>query len=308
MKNIAEASEWLSSIIGTKNFNIEPLRKEASQRAYFRVRSEKNSFVLCDNFDEKEVPAKYLYATKILQKNSVNVPEILGFSESLRFILLEDLGDQTLDINKSQSHEKVLNEALIQLSLIKFSEQDVLKSFSENDLLAQTKKFITFCNEQNLDEEDINLINNLREDLVQNLMGQQFVPTHNDFERRNLIYHNEEIYVIDFQDLNIAPIGIDLASILFEHNFNYEDETISRLLSKHINSNGFQISIDELKRHIMQALAHRSMRIVGTFNEYFKKGIALNRQKDIKNFLQRIILSLEYLDKNNSAIIIKKIL
>jgi len=50
------------------------------------------------------------------------------------------------------------------------------------------------------------------------------------------------------------------------------------------------------------------MRIVGTFNEYFKKGIALNRQKDIKNFLQRIILSLEYLDKNNSAIIIKKIL
>ena len=58
----------------------------------------------------------------------------------------------------------------------------------------------------------------------------------------------------------------------------------------------------------MQALAHRSMRIIGTFNEYFKKGIALNRQKDIKNFLQRIILSLEYLDKNNSAIIIKKIL
>ena len=39
------------------------------------------------------------------------------------------------------------------------------------------------------------------------------------------------------------------------------------------------------------ALAHRSMRIVGTFINYFKDGKLLNRKDDIGLFLKRLLMA-----------------
>ena len=75
----------------------------------------------------------------------MNVPEVLAFSEDLRFVLLQDLGDESLDINDEYKDEKVLEMALEQLSKIYFSDQDVLKSVTKESLLLQTNSFMDFC-------------------------------------------------------------------------------------------------------------------------------------------------------------------
>ena len=306
-KNLIEITDWLSSVVGTTTFNLESLREEASNRKYFRVLTDNSSYVLVDNSDNKAQAANFLYASKLLKNSSVNVPETFAFSEDLRFMLLQDLGDNTLDLGSQIKEDEILKMALKQLGLIYFCDQDILKSSSRESLLMQTKAFIEFCNEQGCSAEQIKEVELLREELVDALLSQQFLPMHNDFERRNLMLYQDEIFVIDFQDLNVGPIGIDLASILFEHNFDYSEELIEEVLAEHIKNSGLQTHTHELMEQIMVALSHRSMRVVGTFNRYFKEGKLLNRKQDLHKFLSRISKGLRYLKKPQNEIIEKMI-
>ena len=302
-----EITNWLSKTIGNSSFNIKELRQEASDRKYYRIKAENISYVLTDNFDKTDQSANFLYASKILKNSSVNVPEVLAFSEDLRFVLLQDLGDESLDINDEYNHEKILEMALEQLSKIYFSDQDVLKSVTKESLLLQTNSFMDFCREKKCSNDEIKSLENLRNELVHNLLNQQFIPSHNDFERRNLMMFEGKLFVIDFQDLNMGPIGIDLASIMYEHSYEYPKALIDNLLEKHLKDNGLNASSAELKDMIMHALAHRSMRVVGTFNKYFKEGKLLNRKLDLEKFLKRIYLALSTL-KKEEAKIVKKLL
>ena len=302
-----EITNWLSKTIGNSSFNIKELRQEASDRKYYRIKAENISYVLTDNFDKTDQSANFLYASKILKNSSVNVPEVLAFSEDLRFVLLQDLGDESLDINDEYNDEKILEMALEQLSKIYFSDQDVLKSVTKESLLLQTNSFMDFCREKKCSNDEIKSLENLRNELVHNLLNQQFIPTHNDFERRNLMMFEGKLFVIDFQDLNMGPIGIDLASIMYEHSYEYPKALIDNLLEKHLKDNGLNASSAELKDMIMHALAHRSMRVVGTFNKYFKEGKLLNRKLDLEKFLKRIYLALSTL-KKEEAKIVKKLL
>ncbi|MDA9730480.1 phosphotransferase [Gammaproteobacteria bacterium] len=300
-------TNWLSKTIGNSSFNIKELRQEASDRKYYRIKAENISYVLTDNFDKTDQSANFLYASKILKNSSVNVPEVLAFSEDLRFVLLQDLGDESLDINDEYNDEKILEMALEQLSKIYFSDQDVLKSVTKESLLLQTNSFMDFCREKKCSNDEIKSLENLRNELVHNLLNQQFIPSHNDFERRNLMMFEGKLFVIDFQDLNMGPIGIDLASIMYEHSYEYPKALIDNLLEKHLKDNGLNASSAELKDMIMHALAHRSMRVVGTFNKYFKEGKLLNRKLDLEKFLKRIYLALSTL-KKEEAKIVKKLL
>ena len=302
-----EITNWLSKTIGNSSFNIKELRQEASDRKYYRIKAENISYVLTDNFDKTDQSANFLYASKILKNSSVNVPEVLAFSEDLRFVLLQDLGDESLDINDEYNDEKILEMALEQLSKIYFSDQDVLKSVTKESLFLQTNSFMDFCREKKCSNDEIKSLENLRNELVHNLLNQQFIPSHNDFERRNLMMFEKNLFVIDFQDLNMGPIGIDLASIMYEHSYEYPKALIDNLLEKHLKDNGLNASSAELKDMIMHALAHRSMRVVGTFNKYFKEGKLLNRKLDLEKFLKRIYLALSTL-KKEEAKIVKKLL
>ena len=302
-----EITNWLSKTIGNNSFNIEELRQEASDRKYYRIKADNVSYVLADNFDKTDQSANFLYASKILKNSSVNVPEVLAFSEDLRFLLLQDLGDKSLDTDNEFKDEKILEMALEQLSKIYFSDQDVLRSATKESLLIQTNSFIDFCKENKLSNDELKALENLRNNLVQNLLNQQFIPTHNDFERRNLMMFEENLFVIDFQDLNMGPIGIDLASIMYEHSYEYPKVLIDDSREKDLKNNGLKASRQELKNIIMHALAHRSMRIVGAFNKYFKEGKLLNRKSDLDKFLKRIYLALSTL-KKDEAKIVKKLL
>ena len=304
-KNLKEITDWLSSVIGTQSFNLEPLREEASNRKYFRIKTDKKSFVLVDNSENTEQAANFLYSSKLLINSSINVPEIYAFSEDLRFMLMQDLGEHTLDAATQVNDKEILVKALEQLSLIYFCDQDILKSCTKDSLLKQTEAFTEFCLEQGCNANEIRELELLRKELVENLLNQQFMPVHNDFERRNLMLFEDQLFVIDFQDLNVGPIGIDLASLLFEHDRDYPEELLEEVLNLHIINTGLQIEADEIMNHIMSALSHRSMRIVGTFNRYFKDGKLLNRKRDIEKFLSRIYLGLNYLKKPQIKIIEK---
>ena len=318
-KDLEEAANWIKSTTGSDEYTISPLRQEASSRSYYRITANDQSYILA--IQSKEAPeqnvaasgssaAKFLYAAKLLENNSVRVPEIYAFSEDLRFMLQEDLGDVTLDTHKKLDNKIVLEQALDQLALIYSVDQDVLKAFSYDDLFKQTSNFLDIFKDRNiiLNKNEITLINALRKKLVELIMSQPFLPTHNDFERRNFIYFKEQVYIIDFQDLNVGPMGMDLASLLYEHDFDYPEDLINELLQKHCERNGLGLNAKDADILTKQVLTHRSMRCVALLNDFNKQGKLLNRKDDIDKFIKRIHLGLSSLKFTDEIHIIEKLL
>ena len=307
---IQEASAWSSKILGKETTSIEKLRKEASIRDYYRVISGDQSFVLMDNFDDLEGATKFLYIGKLFRENNLPVPEVMAFSEDLKYLLLEDLGNEVLDQTHILSDEAILTKSICHIANIQNLPLDVLQSFSKESLVHQTFGFRNVFQYKGivLTSKEEKTISNLRYFLVQMLMNQPFVPLHNDFERRNLILNKEEIYIIDFQDCCVGPMGIDLASILYEHDRNYDEELILSQIRSFLSKKSSNMKENKVLEYIFVALAHRSIRIVSTFVSYFLEGKLLNRKKDLEKFIIRIIFSLNKLNRPEEAQIIKKLL
>jgi len=318
-KDLEEAANWIKSTTGSDNYSVSPLRQEASTRSYYRIITDERNYILA--IQSQETPEKnlaasgsssanFLYAAKLLGNNSVRVPEIYAFSENLRFMLQEDLGDITLDVHKELNDKFILEEALDQLTLIYSVDQDVLKAFSYDDLYEQTNNFLDIYSDRNiaLNQNENEIMHALRKKLVQKIMEQPFLPTHNDFERRNFIYFKEHIYIIDFQDLNVGPFGMDLASLLYEHDFDYPKDLINKLLKKHCERNALGFDVKHADILIKQVLTHRSMRCVALLNDFNKQGKLLNRKDDINKFIKRIHLGLESLEFEEEKQIIEKLL
>lgn len=302
-KDLKEAISWLEKILGNHSFQISPLRQEASDRSYFRITLKNDSYVLMNNFGSKENAANFIKIQKILKDEKVNVPDIFGFSDELDYLLLEDLGDITLDEYDELSEEDFLNIASVELEKIRsIPNFSIEENISPEIHHSQTEEFLNFFYDKKIDisSEEKLLIEELRNSISSKLAEQAIVPTHFDYERRNMIFYNDKIHIIDFQDLKSGPISMDAASLILEHKFNYSEELVTRFSKRLIG--------DDLQTEIYVALAHRSMRIIGTFNRYFKEGKLLNRQKDISLFVDRLLLALRYLNEKDTLKVVEKLI
>ena len=102
-------------------------------------------------------------------------------------------------------------------------------------------------------------------------------------------------------------MGIDLASLFFDHENEYDEKAIKKSIKKLLDENAF-IEKDLVYKYIYIALAHRCMRIIGTFTNYFKNKKLLNRKQDLEKFLQRLGFSLDKLNYRKEKKLLEKLL
>ena len=101
---------------------------------------------------------------------------------------------------------------------------------------------------------------------------------------------------------------MDLASLLYEHDFDYPEDLINELLQKHCERNGLGLNAKDADILTKQVLTHRSMRCVALLNDFNKQGKLLNRKDDIDKFIKRIHLGLSSLKFTDEIHIIEKLL
>jgi aminoglycoside/choline kinase family phosphotransferase len=108
-------------------------------------------------------------------------------------------------------------------------------------------------------------LDNLELKTIEMLNDQPWMNCHFDYERRNLILDsNNSLAVIDFQDLCIAPIGIDLAGILIDHYHSYPKELIEASLKHYIEIMKINVSINDAFEWVRWGAIQRNTRILGT--------------------------------------------
>lgn len=227
---------------------IIQLKSSGSDRKYFRVFFEKNpSILVAFNTDVNENKA-WLYFTKHFLTAGLPVPDIYAQSKDFQYFLLEDLGDVSLfDLlgTISQSEKIVFLKKAIQL-LIRFQVEGIkdldltkaypVQSFDKKSILWDLNYFKYYFVKPNNIQFDENKLEDDFQNFADNLLGaENEFFLYRDFQSRNIMVHNEELFFIDFQSGRKGPLQYDLVSLLFQARTNLSPETRNILLSFYLD-------------------------------------------------------------------------
>lgn len=198
-------------------FSITKASEDASFRKYYRVQDKDKTSILMVAPPDKEPLNQFLFIAKSLKDRSARTPKVYAFDHELGVILQEDFGTYSLmqyyqehDNENNQLIFNKLNETIIHLQ----------KRCSDIDLPIYSSKFLidelSLFHEWYLKGLDFkqNKLEEIYSFLLTNIEKQNKNFVHRDFHCRNLLIHDDQICLIDFQDALIGPITYDLVSFL----------------------------------------------------------------------------------------------
>lgn len=263
---------------------IQKIQGEASNRVFFRIYFAKYSLVAmvypAENKDETERIARF---TNLYNQYGLKVPGIKEIIDH-RIILEDDLGDMSIQKaflrSRGEERKKALEKIagmVMQLSHIPVENTaavlDTARMKWEMDF------FIThfagnFCRPQiNLEE--------LRQTLhaVVETIGPVNTFAHRDFHSRNMLYYNDDIYLVDYQDSLRAPVFYDLVSFAFDAYLDLK--SLRPFLMDSLRSSG--MCIDE-EQFFLTAL-QRNIKALGTFG--FQ--VTVKKNLTYKKYINRTI-------------------
>ena len=274
------------------NFNATkaiPLKLEASGREYWRVLDNKDSLVLCylnpllgDHLD-------FLKISNLLNANNISTADVIYHNPDIGVTLQKDLGDDDLlTILNEENKQDLLKRSLDLLAKIQGLPQEEIPKLTHDELVDQMHLFKDIFCINFLEVEPDNSIDDLMLLTTENIKQQPLVNCHFDFERRNLILHQNQITVIDHQDMKIGPLGIDLSGILIDHYYPVNLKDINMMLdyfSKQIKS---KYNSEELFNFLRWGSIQRNMRILGTLANLFIEHKRSFRLKDLPMILSNL--------------------
>ena len=76
--------------------------------------------------------------------------------------------------------------------------------------------------------------------LIEALASEPRVLCHRDYHSRNLMLHDEQLYIIDFQDARMGPDTYDLVSLLRDSYVDLPEQTVDELIAYFLASEGSQ--------------------------------------------------------------------
>jgi aminoglycoside/choline kinase family phosphotransferase len=246
--NAIEASELES---------IDKLTGDASTRRYYRVFTNKDSYVVClDNPTKTGEKNTFVSKQSFLMQKGVRVPIVYDTNEARGYILEEDLGDITL-LNKLATIHNVQQEYDLYkrsidklLALHKMEVKDIEQSklfdlkFDYEKLISEIdfsiKYFINIVLKQDTGDCQ-KIIRKEFEPICQRLANEKMVLTHRDYHSRNIMCKTDDLIIIDFQDARMGIPQYDLASLLDDCYYEVRPENKDKLVKYYYENLGESI-------------------------------------------------------------------
>ncbi len=237
-----QMQDWLQKL--DANIPIYPLAGDASNRRYFRVTLNNQSYVVMDAPPEKEDCIAFLNIANGLRQIGLNTPEIFAQDIKQGFLLLSDFGDRLLfhEINNKNADSlyKKATNALLILQRQSHLPEVSLNHFDHNCYITElqwfSKWYIQQYLELNLTSKQTQLLHQTYEKIIASALAQPQVIIHKDYHSRNLILlDNNELGIIDFQDALIGPITYDLMSLYYDHYIAWPYQKIQQWVHNYYN-------------------------------------------------------------------------
>jgi N-acetylmuramate 1-kinase len=262
--------------------DVVPLAGDASTRRYFRVvPSTGRTIVLALHPGPIEFATlPFVEVAELFGRVPLPVPGILGHSDPLGILALEDLGDVTLQAHLGRSaigsHMALYREAVRFIARLQqrgaelASEScapyrlafDVEKLTWELDFFVQ--HFVEGYRKATLTPAERAGLSDECRAIASELAGEPRVLCHRDYHSRNLMVHRGGLFVIDFQDARMGPDTYDLASLLRDSYVDISEEELSELIGHFLKLSGGE-SPGEYRRRFDLMAVQRNLKALGTF-------------------------------------------
>ena len=235
---------WLAPLVplhGLQPASLRPASSDASFRRYLRIDSSNNSSapagscIVMDAPPDKEPCAPFVQVQALLQQAGLHVPDILAWEQTHGFVLMSDLGRQTviemLDPARPQDAHAWYQQAtdtLLQWQLA--SRPGVLPPYNEALLRRELALFPDWYVARHrgmaLSEPQRAVLDQAFDHIVAHNLQAPSVYVHRDFMVRNLMVPQQPggpLGVLDFQDAVYGPITYDIASLLRDAFISWDE-------------------------------------------------------------------------------------
>lgn len=261
---------------------IMPLPSSGSNRVYYRiVFSDGNSpasLIASYNHDVSENIAQYSF-TMHFRSLGLNVPEIYARDDSYRYFLMQDLGDTALfdmlgnDREKAIEHYKnaVADLVRFQVEGIKNLDLDVaypIKEFNRRSIMWDLNYFkYYFVKPNNIDFNENLLEDDFRKftELLLDTEIEYF--NYRDFQSRNIMVFNNDLWYIDFQGGRQGPLQYDLVSLLYQAKANLSGGTRNFLYNHYMETLNVALPGKQamFEKHYSDFIYFRLMQVMGAY-------------------------------------------
>lgn len=228
---------WIQTIDGLEGADPQPASGDASFRRYFRVHSNKASYIAMDAPPGQEDCKPFIQVAGYLESMQLQSPRVLEANLDDGFLLLTDLGNtQYLELlQEKRAAANTLYAPTLRALLIMQSRGEAFQSslppYDEKLLRFELSLFHDWLCEKHLgiefDEEREASWQALCNLLVSNALDQPQVFVHRDYHSRNLMVSDDGPGILDFQDAVEGPITYDLVSLLKDCYIKWDDEQIA---------------------------------------------------------------------------------
>ncbi len=234
---------WLAPLVpvhGLQRASLRPASADASFRRYLRIDTGTPgaSCIVMDAPPDKEDCRPFVQVQALLQQAGLSVPQILAWDEAQGFMLLSDLGTQTvierLDPARPQDAYAWYQQAtdtLLQWQLA--SRPGVLPAYDEALLRRELALFPDWYVAQHrgttLDAAQQAVLDHAFGRIVAHNLAAPSVFVHRDFMMRNLMvpqHPGGPLGVLDFQDAVYGPITYDIASLLRDAFISWDENFV----------------------------------------------------------------------------------
>jgi len=269
---------------------VVPLTGDASDRRYVRI-------LLRDG--PSQVLAVYPQAFEIEQLSFANVarlmaampvpvPDILGHSNRLGIVALQDLGDVTLQAHLGAAtraeHAALYRQAVTLIARMQQRGRELASdrylpytiAFDVEKLAWELQFFVKHFVEAYkgavfAPAERVALDAELLR-IAEELAGEPRVFCHRDYHSRNLMLHDGQLYIIDFQDARMGPDTYDLVSLLRDSYMDFSEREVDELIAFFLalrgvgaDRSGADKEAGVFRRRFDLMALQRNLKALGTF-------------------------------------------
>jgi hypothetical protein len=230
---------WFASVQGAQGLDRSSLQlasADASFRRYLRVHSTHGTRIIMDAPPEKENCQPFVHVARLMDAAGLKVPQVLAWDEPNGFMLLNDLGSQTMMqvIDPAAAPPLALYlqavDALVQWQLA--SRPGELPPYDEALLRRELELFpqwyLTEHRKVTIDDAMRKTLDEAFGHIIQNNLAWPSVYVHRDFMPRNLMApalddNDKRLGVLDFQDAVYGPITYDIASLMRDAFLSWDE-------------------------------------------------------------------------------------
>ncbi|MDX2022487.1 MAG: phosphotransferase [Deltaproteobacteria bacterium] len=300
-----EMSALVAAVVQGDCIKVDLLAGQASTRRYYRVRTTGRPtsvvVMVVPPEDRALEPAAYpfLNVHAYLHGHRYPVPQVLRQDLAGGMIVLEDLGDETLELAfrarpPSQSHSLYAAAVSLIGALQKLPpDPDCLafgRRFDFKLLRWELDHFRQWLLQEGrgiqLNGSDSAAVESAFDRMATELAAAPQVLVHRDFQSRNLMVESSgQIRVIDFQDALMGSQVYDLVALLRDSYVPLDNTQVFNFIDNF--SVQWGLELDQTRRLFHLQTAQRKLKDAGRF-------VFIDRQRGNPNFLPSIPLSLSY--------------